>query len=368
VNPEEKQDYLKRYKEKKAEGELFWPDAIAKDAVVSLGIFIVLICLVVFAGVPSEPPANPSDSAYIPRPEWYFMWAFQLLKYFPGQFEGVAIVGLGLVIFVGLFGLPFFDRGPKRHPRNRPIATIAMILIVAGMVFLSIQGVVTTPTSEAEGKIIGGTKAEQVKAGGELFAKHCADCHGAEGEGGEIKDKPGETTRPLNSEDFLVAHFDDTIFQTISYGQPGEGMQAFGLAYGGALSDQEIRAIIAFIRSWAEPEAETTTGGDQAVADLAKIENPSFAKDVKPILDKRCATCHSKRLKGGYSIETYDKVMTSGDHAPVIVVGNAADSTLAKMLRGVKTPAGGQMPPGKPLKKEQIDLIERWINQGAQNN
>ena len=180
MNPEEKQDYLKRYKEKKAEGELFWPDAISKDAVVSLAIFIVLICLAVFAGVPSEPPANPSDTAYIPRPEWYFMWAFQLLKYFPGQLEGIAIVGLGLVIFVGLFGLPFFDRGPKRHPRNRPIATMAMILIVAAMVFLSIQGVVTTPVSEAEGKIIGGTKAEQVAAGGELFAEHCADCHGAE--------------------------------------------------------------------------------------------------------------------------------------------------------------------------------------------
>ena len=39
MNAEEKKDYLKRYKEKKAEGELFWPDSIAKDAVVSLGIF-----------------------------------------------------------------------------------------------------------------------------------------------------------------------------------------------------------------------------------------------------------------------------------------------------------------------------------------
>jgi menaquinol-cytochrome c reductase cytochrome b/c subunit len=368
VNPEEKKDYLKRYKEKKAEGELFWPDAIAKDAVVSLAIFVVLICLVVFAGVPSEPPANPSDTAYIPRPEWYFMWAFQLLKYFPGQLEGIAILGLGLVIFVGLFGLPFFDRGPKRHPRNRPIATIAMILIVAGMVFLTVQAVVTTPVSEAEGKVIGGTKAEQVKAGSELFAKNCADCHGAEGEGGEIKDKPGETTRPLNSEDFLVAHFDDTIFQIISYGQPGEGMQAFGPAYGGPLNDQEIRAIIAFLRSWAEPEEETPAGGDQAVADLAKIENPSFAKDVKPIFDQKCLNCHGKRVKGGFKVDTYENVMTSGDNAPVIVAGDAANSTLPQMLHGIKTPAGGQMPPGKPLKKEQIDLIERWINQGAQNN
>jgi mono/diheme cytochrome c family protein len=145
-------------------------------------------------------------------------------------------------------------------------------------------------------------------------------------------------------------------------------MQAFGLAYGGALSDQEIRAIIAFLRSWAEPEEETTTGGDQAVAGLAKIENPSFAKDVKPIFDTKCLNCHGKRVKGGYKVDTYENVMTSGDKAPVIIAGDAANSTLAQMLRGVKTPAGGQMPPGKPLKKEQIDLIERWINQGAQNN
>ena len=60
--------------------------------------------------------------------------------------------------------------------------------------------------------------------------------------------------------------------------------------------------------------------------------------------------------------------MTSGDNAPVIVAGDAANSILAKMLRGVKTPAGGQMPPSRPLKEEQIELIERWINQGAQNN
>jgi mono/diheme cytochrome c family protein len=367
VNSEQKKDYLQRYKEKKAEGELFWPDAISKDAVVSLGIFVVLICLAVFAGLPSEPPANPSDTAYIPRPEWYFMWAFQLLKYFPGKLEGIAIVGLGLVIFVGLFGLPFFDRGPRRHPRNRPIATIAMILIVAGMVFLSIQGVVTTPPSAAEGQVIGGTKAEQVQAGGDLFTEHCADCHGAEGEGGEIKDKPGETTRPLNSEDFLVGHFDDTIFQIISYGQPGEGMQAFGLAYGGPLNDQQIRAIIAFLRSWAEPEEETAAG-TQAVADLAKIEQPSFAKDVKPILDAKCLNCHGKRVKGGYKVDTYENVTKSGDKAPVIVPGDAAGSTLVQMLHGVKTPAGGQMPPGRPLKPEQIALIERWINQGAQDN
>ncbi len=144
-------------------------------------------------------------------------------------------------------------------------------------------------------------------------------------------------------------------------------MQAFGLAYGGPLTDQEIRAIIAFMRAWIEPEEESAQA-DAATADLAKIETPSFAKDVKPIFDKKCASCHSKRLKGGYSVETYDKVMTSGDNAPVISAGDAANSTLVKMLRGVKTEAGGQMPPNRPLKQEQIELIERWVNQGALDN
>jgi len=366
MNAEEKKRYLECYKEKKADGELFWPHAIAKDAVVSLGIFFLLLCLVVFVGVPDEPPANPSDASYIPRPEWYFLWAFQVLKYFPGQLEGIAIAGLGVLIAVGLFGLPFFDRGSRRHPRNRPIATIAMILIVAGLVFLTVQAALTTPVSEATAGAIGGTKAEKAAAGGARYAEHCAKCHGEAGAGAELEGKAGEVTAPLNSDDFLVGHFDDTIFQLISYGQPGEGMPAFGLAYGGQLTDQEIAAIIVFMRSWAEPEEETGQT-DAALADLAKIENPSFAKDVKPIFDKKCANCHGKRIKGGYSVETYDKVMTSGDNAPVILAGDAANSILVKMLRGVKTAAGGQMPPNRPLKKEQIELIERWVNQGALN-
>ena len=60
--------------------------------------------------------------------------------------------------------------------------------------------------------------------------------------------------------------------------------------------------------------------------------------------------------------------MTSGDNAPVIVAGDAANSILVQMLRGIKTDAGGQMPPSRPLKEEQIQLIERWVNQGALDN
>ena len=369
VNAEEKQRYMARYKEKKQAGELFWPDAISKDAVVSLAVFVLLLCLAIFVGVPNEPPANPNDTSYIPRPEWYFLWTFQLLKYFPGQLEGVAITGLGLLIAVGLFGLPFFDRGPKRHPFNRPFATLIMSVVVVGMVVLTILAAVSTPP-QAEGGVIAADKAGQIKAGQELFAKNCAECHGAEGEGAELKNSPGTFTNPLNSEDFLKTHSADAIHQVVSFGQPGLGMQAFGVAYGGSLTDQEIRALSTFILAWGEPaaEEEATVAPVAADEELAKIEKPSFAKDIQPLLEKRCANCHSKRPKNNYSIAGYDNVLKSGTHAPLIVAGDAGASTLMKMLRGVKTPAGGQMPPSKPLSAGQIGLIERWITQGAQNN
>jgi mono/diheme cytochrome c family protein len=317
-------------------------------------------------GVPNEPPANPTDSSYIPRPEWYFLWAFQLLKYFPGKIEGIAIVALGLLIFGGLFGLPFFDRNPRRHPRNRPIATVVMALIVVGLAFLTIQAVVTTP-KQAEAVNVGGDLAARIEAGGARYGEYCAKCHGENGEGAEIENQPGEFTNPLNDEDFLVTHTRDALFNVIDYGWQSLGMPPFGLKYGGGLTDPEIKAIVDFMQAWYVPPEEGA-GGEADVAALAAITNPSFIKDVKPVFDKRCASCHGARKKGGYSVADYDTVMKSGDNAPVIVAGDAANSTLTKMLRGLKTDAGGQMPPSRPLKEEQIKLIERWVDQGAQNN
>ena len=63
--------------------------------------------------------ANPADASYVPRPEWYFLSLFQLLKYFPGPLEPVAtqvIPGLA-VGFLAL--LPFLDRKRERRPWAR---------------------------------------------------------------------------------------------------------------------------------------------------------------------------------------------------------------------------------------------------------
>ncbi len=57
--------------------------------IASFGVFVLLLLLATFLGVKPEPPADPNDAAYIPRPEWYFLFLFQLLKYFPGKVEWI---------------------------------------------------------------------------------------------------------------------------------------------------------------------------------------------------------------------------------------------------------------------------------------
>ena len=99
MNEEEKRRYKERYKEKKADGEMFFPDAIAKDAVVSLGIFVLLILLATFVGIDAQPKADPSDTSYLPRPEWYFLFLFKFFAIYGqipvlGKIEWIATVAI----------------------------------------------------------------------------------------------------------------------------------------------------------------------------------------------------------------------------------------------------------------------------------
>ncbi len=114
MNEEQKQQYLEKYKRAKAEGYKFYPDIIYKDLIVSFAIFLLLVGLAIYVGVAAEPPADPSDSAYIPRPEWYFLFLFEMLKYFPGQLEWVGTVILPGLAVLALVLLPFYDRSPFR--------------------------------------------------------------------------------------------------------------------------------------------------------------------------------------------------------------------------------------------------------------
>ena len=73
--------------------EIFYPSFLFKEIIAMMVIFIlVAIVLAIFFPVGLVDPADPTDNLYVPKPEWYFMFLYQLLKYFPGKLEAIATV------------------------------------------------------------------------------------------------------------------------------------------------------------------------------------------------------------------------------------------------------------------------------------
>ena len=703
MNDMEKQEYLERYKLSKEKGVFFFPDIIFKDAVVTLVIFLILVALTYFIGAPLEARANPADTNYTPRPEWYFLFLFQLLKYFPGNLEVLGVVLIPGLVIILIFLLPFLDRGPKRHFINRPVVIGVTTVMVLGIILLTylsyreapppveaqqgdqtaavyskncapchgssisvapgidlhkviaqgkhegmpawsadlttdqidaLAGFILSPggsklfteycaschdaselvaknpielqqsldqgfeypahkdtkiadwskvlTSEERTKLLnflaapdgqrlftincspchgtrlafsgdenqlrtiiseGGLHLEMppwqeklnlgdldtlanyvvnpaaTPGGEQLFQKHCAvchgkrvptsqdlsqarqtiasggphetmpvwgkvltpdqlnalttytfnlaqgsplvigqqlfeqnctSCHGKSGEGGPNPARPGDMIAPISTAEFLKTRDDFTMIAIISQGQPNFGMSPFGSCFGGSLDDDQIDAIVAFLRSWeANPPVElppelanvqlnlTTpeiynnicsqchgkdgAGGsgpsladpqfqssntDQAISDAIKLghpnssmigwgdllsgdqiqqlvtyirglkkqpaatptittttaTNPTFVADIFPIFQAKCVMCHGSL--GGWDASSYEKVMKTGDHNPVVIAKDVAGSLLAEKLLGTQT-IGNIMPPGGKLTDAEIQLILAWIATGA---
>ena len=185
MNQREKEEYLREYSILKAQGKPFFPYAVAKDAVMACVVMAVIITMSLVLGAELGPKANPTTTTYVPRPEWYFFFLFEVLRVIkPPTLIPLATIGVPTICMILLFLLPFYDRGPERRPERRPIATVTGIVVIAAMAFLTYEGanagsptVIETPTPPAIVQAGGATLA-QFEAGKLVVAQSgCLACH-----------------------------------------------------------------------------------------------------------------------------------------------------------------------------------------------
>lgn len=165
-------------------GSVFFPWHVVKDTVMMAAVFASLFTVAVSFRAPLDAIANPADANYLPRPEWYFLSLFQLLKYFPGPLEPIATMVVPGVVIGFFVLLPFLDRGTDRHPlsRSRRGFTAAFVAIGIGMGVLTSIGLSDHPqeySTEA-------TLTDDAAVAKDIWDTVCFACHKLGNDGGTV--------------------------------------------------------------------------------------------------------------------------------------------------------------------------------------
>jgi len=174
MNRAEKERYLREYAILKAQGKPFFPYAVAKDSVMACFVLLTIIMMSLIFGAELGPKADPTTTTYVPRPEWYFFFLFELLRVIkPALLVPLATIGVPTICMILLFTLPFIDRSPERRPERRPVATTFGIFVIAAMAYLTYLGASAGSPNSIDMKV-----PKRYEAGKLVAAQSgCLACH-----------------------------------------------------------------------------------------------------------------------------------------------------------------------------------------------
>jgi menaquinol-cytochrome c reductase cytochrome b/c subunit len=142
VNQADKEAYLREYSILKNEGKPFFPYAVAKDSIMAMIVILAIVFLSLMFGAELGPKADPTTTTYVPRPDWYFFFLFEVLRVMKNvpNFTPMATIGVPTICMILLFLLPFYDRSTERRIERRPVALAAGIATIIAMAFLTYSG------------------------------------------------------------------------------------------------------------------------------------------------------------------------------------------------------------------------------------
>ncbi len=311
---------------KTGRGEAFFPGHVAKDTVMMAVVFASLFTVAALLPAHLDEVANPADADYIPRPEWYFLSLFQLLKYFPGPLEPVATMVIPGVVIGFLVLLPFVDRHDGRHPLRAPrrMFTAAMVVIGIGVAGLTGLGVADSPPGyDADWGLL-------PIAGWQIAtdaASPCARCHTSGGPAA-----PLASTRITKDEEWLLSHMADPVAL-------GPGVRsAQEPAPRAMMSRFKAQAVVAYLRRERAGRAVPEIDASGRLAAVTYAET--------------CVACHRISGDGGTMGPDLTRVGSRRDPASIRAVIEDAPAVYGETA----------MPPFKSrLKPEQIDALTAYL-------
>lgn len=226
MNRAEKDVYKRDYAAAKADGKPFFPYAVYKDVVVATLAIGIVIALAIWQRIDVGEPVNPATTDFVPRPEWYFFFLFELLRIFKNQSPFLPLIMATFIVpnimLLLLIVTPFVDRGPERRIWKRPIALSTAVIVTVFMAYLTYLGA-TAPEPTKELPVLAGLDAP-AQAGLELvYASGCQNCHnikgfGAAGPGPTLTNEGGKA----RGKEWHIGHLKDPQAFT-----PGSGMPKF---------------------------------------------------------------------------------------------------------------------------------------------
>jgi ubiquinol-cytochrome c reductase cytochrome b subunit len=313
----------------------FYPEQVYKDTVAIFIAFAILFTLAIAVRVPLERLADPTDTSYIPRPEWYFLFLFQMLKLFDGPMEVVGTVILPSLAVLALIMAPFIDRGKMVKVTQRTMAFGILLLAALGFGGLTIAAIRSTPPQSAAAEIDFSGPTEwlhlspvELAGIGVYKRENCSTCHtiGAD----NSNSKGGDLLNVARKHDaaWMIEHFKNP-----SQVVPGSSMPPIDL------SKNDANAVSALML-----KLTPDTGN---VVDTT----PEFVVQAAVLYQKnQCGACHQTNGVG----------QAMGPPLNGLSQRRNAKWVVDHFLTPQKLSPGSPMPPYKFAQKD-MDAMVNWL-------
>ena len=306
----------------------FWPDQVLKDAVACLAVLAVVLFILVrpalsgsgAPGIELGAPADPSEPYSAARPDWYFLFLFQFLKYFPGESEVLGAFVIPGLVFAVIALMPFIGKWRLGHRFN--VMFLFTLLIGAGLLTVAalredrsnptyLQAVHQAERDAARVRELAGSpdgipvsgavtllRNDPLTQGPKLFAAHCASCHrydGHDGLGQPPKDaQSASDLKGFASRDWLTRLLDPAHVATTNYfgatahsnGRMVKFVRDRVSAFTPERKEQLAKVILAVSAEAGLPAQREADTRDAGLIDEGRA---TFSDDVS------CANCHQFR-------------------------------------------------------------------------